>query len=58
VREGDDLELRALLRVALANRGIWEGGYWLGPAVSVATDEAGVNRYLAALSEILAELTA
>lgn len=58
VRAGDDLELRALLRVALANRGIWEGGYWLGPAVSVAMDEAGVDRYLAALSEILAELAA
>jgi glutamate-1-semialdehyde 2,1-aminomutase len=58
VREGDDLELRALLRVALANRGIWEGGYWLGPAVSVAMDESGVNRYLGALSEILAELAA
>lgn len=57
VRGGDDLELRALIRVALANRGIWEGGFWLGPAISVAMDEPGVDRYVATLSEILAELT-
>jgi glutamate-1-semialdehyde 2,1-aminomutase len=56
-RGGDDLELRAYLRVALANRGIWEGGFWLGPAISVAMDEAGVDRYLEALGEILFELT-
>jgi glutamate-1-semialdehyde 2,1-aminomutase len=55
-RAGDDLELRALLRVALANRGIWEGGFWLGPAVSVAMDEAGVDRYSETLAEILFEL--
>ncbi len=55
-RDRDDLELRALLRVALANRGIWEGGFWLGPTVSVAMSEAGVERYVEALSEILLEL--
>ncbi|HSE80094.1 MAG TPA: transaminase [Gaiellaceae bacterium] len=56
-RGGDDLELRAYLRVALANRGIWEGGFWLGPAVSVAMEEAGVDRYAEALGEVLFELT-
>jgi len=34
------------------------GGFWLGPAVSVAMDEAGVERYVETLGEILAELTA
>lgn len=56
-RAGDDLELRAYLRVALANRGIWEGGSWLGPAVSVAMDEAGVDRYVETLGEVLLELS-
>jgi glutamate-1-semialdehyde 2,1-aminomutase len=56
-RAEDDLDLRAYLRVALANRGIWEGGYWLGPAVSVAMDEAGVDRYLSAFEDVLRELT-
>ena len=57
VRAGDDLELRAYFRVALANRGIWEGGFWLGPAVSVAMDDAGVDRYVETLGEVLFELT-
>ena len=57
-RAADDLELRAYLRVALANRGIWEGGFWLGPAVSVAMDQAGVDRYLEVLGEVLFELAA
>jgi glutamate-1-semialdehyde aminotransferase len=57
-RAGDDLELRAYLRAALANRGIWEGGFWLGPAVSVAMDEAGVDRYIETLGEVLFELAA
>lgn len=56
VRAGDDLELRAYLRVALANRGIWEGGFWLGPAVSVAMDDAGVERYVETLGAVLFEL--
>jgi glutamate-1-semialdehyde 2,1-aminomutase len=56
-RAGDDLDLRACLRVALANRGIWDGGSWLGPAVSVAMDEAGVDRYVETLGEVLLELS-
>jgi glutamate-1-semialdehyde 2,1-aminomutase len=58
VRAGDDLELRALIRVYMANRGIWEGGYWLGPSASVPMAEADVDRYLEVLAGFLAELTA
>jgi len=57
VRAGDDLELRALIRVHMANRGIWEGGYWLGPCVSVAMTAGGIDRYLEVFGELLHELT-
>ena len=35
-RDTDDPGLRALIRLFLANRGVWESGSWLGPTVSVA----------------------
>jgi glutamate-1-semialdehyde 2,1-aminomutase len=35
-RAADDPGLRALIRVFMANRGVWESGWWLGPIVSVA----------------------
>ena len=35
-RAADDPDLRALIRVFMANRGVWESGWWLGPTVSVA----------------------
>jgi hypothetical protein len=46
MRETDDPNLRALIRVFHANRGIWESGWWLGPTVSVAHTAAGVDTYL------------
>jgi glutamate-1-semialdehyde 2,1-aminomutase len=52
-READDPDLRALIRVFMANRGVWESGWWLGPTVSVAHDEADVDRYLAVFDELL-----
>jgi glutamate-1-semialdehyde 2,1-aminomutase len=55
-RDNDDPELRALIRVWMANRGIWESGWWLGPTVSVAHDEADVDEYLSAFALLLAEL--
>jgi glutamate-1-semialdehyde aminotransferase len=56
-RRADDAELRALIRVFMANRGIWESGWWLGPTVSVAHTAAVVDRYLAVFREFLGELT-
>ena len=54
----DDPELRALMRVWMANRGIWESGWWLGPTVSVAHSREDVDRYIAAFAQFVDELTA
>jgi glutamate-1-semialdehyde 2,1-aminomutase len=52
-RAADDADLRALIRVFMANRGVWESGWWLGPTVSVAHTEDGVDRYLCVFEEFL-----
>ena len=56
-RQDDDPALRALMRVYLANRGVWESGWWLGPTVSVAHASADVERYLAAMGELVDDVT-
>jgi glutamate-1-semialdehyde 2,1-aminomutase len=56
-RAVDDPGLRALIRVYLANRGVWESGWWLGPTVSVAHQRADVDRYLEVFAEFLGEVT-
>jgi len=56
-RSAEVPELRALMRVYLANRGIWEGGWWRGPAVSVAHTAEDVDRYLSVLRELIAEIS-
>ena len=56
-RAYDDPELRALMRLWLVNRGVWESGWWLGPTVSVAHDDADVDDYVARFEELLDELT-
>ena len=48
-------ELNALLRLALANRGVWEAISTAGPALSVAATEADVDEYLTAFGEFVAE---
>jgi glutamate-1-semialdehyde aminotransferase len=53
-RAVDDPDLRALIRVFMANRGVWESGWWLGPSVSVAHTDEDVDRYLALFAEFLA----
>jgi len=35
--------------VFLANRGVWESGWWLGPTVSVAHTSQDVEAYLDAI---------
>ncbi|MDP9482668.1 MAG: transaminase [Chloroflexota bacterium] len=52
-RADDDIDLRALIRVYMANRGVWESGWWLGPTVSVAHTAADVDRYVAVFGEFL-----
>ncbi len=56
-RAADDPGLRALIRVFMANRGVWESGWWLGPTVSVAHSADDVDRYLAVFEQFLAEVT-
>jgi glutamate-1-semialdehyde aminotransferase len=55
-RAADDPELRALIRVFMANRGVWESGWWLGPTVSVAHTHADVDRYGDVFGEFLDEV--
>ncbi len=55
-RAADDPNLRALIRVFMANRGVWESGWWLGPSVSVAHTEADVDTYVAAFTEFVASV--
>ena len=55
-RAADDPELRALIRVFMANRGVWESGWWLGPTVSVAHDESHVDSYVELFGEFLSEV--
>jgi glutamate-1-semialdehyde 2,1-aminomutase len=50
-RDTDNPDLRALIRLFLANRGVWESGWWLGPTVSVAHTEQDVDAYLDTIGE-------
>jgi glutamate-1-semialdehyde 2,1-aminomutase len=56
-RAADDPGLRALMRVFMANRGVWESGWWLGPTVSVAHGAEDVDRYVELFEEFLREAT-
>ena len=50
-RDTDQPGLRALIRLFLANRGVWESGWWLGPTVSLAHTPPDVQAYLDAIGE-------
>jgi glutamate-1-semialdehyde 2,1-aminomutase len=50
-------ELTRLLRVWLANRGVWEALPGAGPTVPVPAAAADVDRYLQAYAELLEQLT-
>ncbi len=56
-RVADDPDLRALIRVFMANRGVWESGWWLGPTVTVAHRGEDVDRYLEVFEEFLGDVT-
>jgi len=51
-----DDQLTRLLRVWLANRGVWEALPGAGPTACVPATRADVDRYLEAYGELLAEL--
>lgn len=52
-----DVPLRRLMRVHLANRGVWEAIVGAGPTCSVATTDEDVDWYLAAFADLVAKLT-
>jgi glutamate-1-semialdehyde 2,1-aminomutase len=56
-RAADDEDLRALIRLFLANRGVWEAGWWLGPTVSIAHTPQDVQAYLDVFGEFLSAVT-
>jgi glutamate-1-semialdehyde 2,1-aminomutase len=51
-----DGQLTSLIRVWLANRGIWEALPGAGPTVPIPATSTDVTRYVTAYSELLAEL--
>ncbi len=53
-----DVQLRRLIRVHLANRGVWEAIVGAGPTCSVAASEQDVDAYLDAFASLVGELTA
>jgi glutamate-1-semialdehyde 2,1-aminomutase len=56
-RAADDPGLRALMRIWMANRGVWESGWWLGPTVSVAHTADDVDRYVDVFRSFLTAVT-
>ncbi len=53
-----DRDLWSLIRVYMANRGVWEAIEGAGPAASVPATEADIDHYLGVLAELTGELTA
>jgi glutamate-1-semialdehyde 2,1-aminomutase len=51
-----DVPLRRLMRVYLANRGVWEAIVGAGPTCSVAATDEDVDAYLAAFADLMHEL--
>jgi glutamate-1-semialdehyde 2,1-aminomutase len=52
-----DVPLRRLLRVYLANRGVWDAIVGAGPTCSVAATDEDVDAYVAAFAELISELS-
>jgi glutamate-1-semialdehyde 2,1-aminomutase len=57
-RASHDGELYRLLRLYMANRGVWEAMEWAGPAVSIAASDGDIATYLEILGSFIGELTA
>ena len=51
-----DVPLRRLMRVYLANRGVWDAIVGAGPTCSVAASTADVDAYLSAIASLIDEL--
>ena len=53
-----DIPLALLIRVYLANRGVWEAIVGAGPTCPVPATDEDVDRYVGAFGSLIAELTA
>jgi glutamate-1-semialdehyde 2,1-aminomutase len=51
-----DVPLRRLMRVYLANRGVWDAIVGAGPTCSVAASDEDVDAYLAGFAALVGEL--
>lgn len=54
--EAFDVPLRKLMRVYLANRGVWDAIVGAGPTCSVAANDEDVDSYVAAFAGLVGEL--
>jgi glutamate-1-semialdehyde 2,1-aminomutase len=57
-RAADIPGFKDAMNVYLANRGVWDGGWWAGPAVSVAHTADDVDKYVSVFREFLHEVAA
>jgi glutamate-1-semialdehyde 2,1-aminomutase len=57
-RATQDRQLAHLIRVYLANRGVWEAILGAGPTVPVPASDEDVDRYVGAFTELVGELVA
>jgi glutamate-1-semialdehyde 2,1-aminomutase len=53
-----DVPLRRLMRIYLANRGVWEAIVGAGPTCSVAATDEDVDQYLSVMAELVTALIA
>ena len=53
-----DVPLRHLMRVYLANRGVWDAIVGAGPTCAVPASEGDVGAYVSAFGDLVGELTA
>jgi len=56
-RASDLPALRHVQRVYLANRGIWDFGWWAGPVVGLPAVEEDIDAYLAAWGALIDDLS-
>jgi hypothetical protein len=54
--ERDIPAVRHLQRVFMANRGIWEFGWWCGPVVSAQATRDDIDFYLSVFSQFVRDL--
>jgi glutamate-1-semialdehyde 2,1-aminomutase len=57
-RASFDVPLRRLMRVYMANRGIWDAIVGAGPTCSIPASEDDVDTYVGTFAGLIAELTA